>query len=321
MKNLIRAGAVLIALFALQAFAQSYPNKPVKLIVPFPAGGTTDIMGRLVAQKLSERLGQQFIVDNRAGAGGNIGADLVAKSAPDGYILLVGTVGTNAINASLYTKMPYDTAKDFVPIALIAAVPNVVIVNPNVPVKSIKELIALARSQPGKLNFASSGNGTSIHLAGELFNTMAGVKMNHIPYKGSAPALIDLVGGQVEVGFDNLPSALPQIKAGKLRALAVTTSKRSPVLPDLPTVEETGLAGYEASSWFALFAPAGTAKEIITRLNSEVVAILKLPDVSERLAAQGAEASSFSPEQFAAFTRAEMTKWAKVVKDAGATVD
>ena len=321
MKTIIRAGALLLGMAALQVMAQSYPAKPVKTIVPFPAGGTTDILGRIVAQKLSERLGQQFIIDNRGGAGGNIGADIVAKSAPDGYTLLVGTVGTNAINASLYAKMPYDTAKDFVPIGLIAAVPNVLVVHPAVPARSVKELIDLLKSKPGEINFASSGNGTSIHLSGELFKTMAGVNMNHIPYKGSAPALTDLIGGQVQLMFDNLPSSMPHIKAGRLRALAVTSLKRSAALPDVPTIAESALPGFDASSWFALFAPAGTPKEIVAKLNSELNAILQLPDVREKFAAQGAEPTEFNPEQFAAFTHAELTKWARVVKESGAKVD
>ena len=321
MKTIIGACALLLGTVALQAMAQSYPVKSVKTIVPFPAGGTTDILGRIVAQKLSERLGQQFIIDNRGGAGGNIGADIVAKSAPDGYTLLVGTVGTNAINAGLYAKMPYDTARDFVPIGLIAAVPNVLVVHPSLPARSVKELIELLKTKPGEINFASSGNGTSIHLSGELFKTMAGVSMNHIPYKGSAQALTDLIGGQVQLMFDNLPSSMPHIKAGKLRALAVTSLKRSPALPDLPTIAEAALPGYDASSWFALFAPTGTPKAIVVKLNSELNAILQLADVREKFAAQGAEATEFSPEQFAAFTQAELTKWARVVRESGAKVD
>lgn len=321
MKTIIRVCALLLGTVALQAFAQSYPVKAVKMIVPFPAGGTTDILGRIVAQKLSERLGQPFIIDNRGGAGGNIGADVVAKSAPDGYTLLVGTVGTNAINASIYAKMPYDTVKDFVPIGLIAAVPNVLVVHPSVPARTVKELIDLLKSKPGEINFASSGNGTSIHLSGELFKTMAGVRMNHIPYKGSAPALTDLIGGQVQLMFDNLPSSMPHIKAGKLRALAVTSLKRSAARPDLPTIAEAALPGFDASSWFALFAPAGTPKEIVGKLNSELNTILQLADVREKFAAQGAEPTEFTPEQFAAFTQAELTKWARVVKESGAKVD
>jgi tripartite-type tricarboxylate transporter receptor subunit TctC len=236
----------LLALFAVIASAQTYPTKPIRLVVPFPPGGATDILARDVAQKLTEAWGQQVIVDNRPGAGGNIGSELVAKAAPDGYTLEMGTVGTHAINASLYAKMPYDHVKDFAPVILVAGVPNVLVVNPEVPANSVTELIAYAKANPGKLNFASSGNGTSIHLSGELFKVMAGVQMTHVPYKGSSPALQDLLGGQVQLMFDNLPPSLPQIKAGKLRALAVTSLARAPALPDVPTMAEAGLPGYEA---------------------------------------------------------------------------
>ena len=236
--------------------------------MPFPAGGTTDVLARAVAQKLTESLGQPTVVDNRPGAGGNIGAELVAKSPPDGYTLLMGTVGTHAINPSLYPQMPYDHVKDFVPVILVAGVPNVLVINPSLPVNSVQELIAYAKANPGKLNFASSGNGTSIHLSGELFKTMAGVQMTHVPYKGSAPALQDLVGGQVQLMFDNLPSSLALIKAGKLKALAVTSLTRAAALPDVPTVAESGLPGFEASSWFGLLAPAGTPQPIVVTLNA-----------------------------------------------------
>jgi tripartite-type tricarboxylate transporter receptor subunit TctC len=312
---------LLLSLAATVAFGETYPTKPIRMIVPFPAGGTTDILARSVGQKLGEAVGRQVIIDNRPGAGGNIGSDMVAKAAPDGYTLLMGTVGTHAINASLYAKMPYDHIQDFAPITLVAAVPNVLVVNPSVEAKSVRELIALAKAKPGQLSFASSGNGTSIHLSGELFKTMAGIDMLHVPYKGSAPALTDLIGGQVNLMFDNLPSSLPHIKAGKLRALAVTSGKRSPALPDVPTIAEAGLPGFEASSWFGVFAPAGTPKEIITRLNMEIVKALTSPELKERLAAQGAEAVGNSPEQFAAHIRSETAKWAKVVKASGATVD
>jgi tripartite-type tricarboxylate transporter receptor subunit TctC len=322
MKCLLKLSlACLLSLSPGLACAQAYPVKPIKMIVPFPAAGTTDIVARAVGQKLSEALGQQVIIDNRPGAGGNIGSDLVAKAAPDGYTLLMGTVGTHAINASLYSKMPFDHVKDFVPITLVAAVPNVLIVNPSVAAKSVQELIALAKAKPGQLSFASSGNGTSIHLSGELFKTMAGVDMVHVPYKGSAPALTDLMGGQVNLMFDNLPSALAHIKAGKLRALAVTSSKRSPALPDVPTISEAGLPGFEASSWFGVFAPAATPKEIIARLSAEIVKVINSAELKERLAAQGAEVVGGSPEQFAAHIKSETAKWAKVVKASGATVD
>jgi len=269
--------AVVLAALSPVAAAQNYPTKPIRLVVPFPAGGTTDILARAAAQKLSEALGQQVVVDNRPGAGGNIGADIVAKSAPDGYTLLMGTVGTHAINPSLYTKMPYDHFKDFVPVVLVAGVPNVLVVTPSLPVNSVQDLIKLAKEKPGQINFASSGSGTSIHLSGELFKTMTGVEMTHVPYKGSSPALTDLMGGQVQLMFDNLPSALPQIKGGKLRAIAVTSTKRAPALPDIPTMAESGLPGFEASSWFGVLAPAGTPPAVVTRINTEINKWLQSP--------------------------------------------
>jgi tripartite-type tricarboxylate transporter receptor subunit TctC len=311
----------LFAAMPLLATGQSYPSKPIRLVVPFPAGGTTDLLARAMAQKLSEALGQQVVVDNRPGAGGNIGSDIVAKSAPDGYTLLMGTVGTHAINVSLYAKMPYDAVKDFVPIVLVAGVPNVLVVHPALPVKTVADLIKLAKDQPGSINFASSGNGTSIHLSGELFKSLTGVQMAHIPYKGSAPALTDLIGGQVQIMFDNLPSALPHIKAAKLRAIAVTSTKRAPALPDLPTIAESGVPGFEASSWFGMLAPAGTPREIVLRINAEVNKALQAGDMKEKLLAQGAEAVGNSPEFFVEYIRSETTKWAKVVKDSGAKVD
>jgi tripartite-type tricarboxylate transporter receptor subunit TctC len=303
------------------ASAQPYPDKPIRMVVPFPAGGTTDILARAVAQKLSESLGQQVIVDNKPGAGGNIGAQEVARSAPDGYTLVMGTVGTHAINPSLYKKMPYDHVKDFAPVSLVASVPNLLVVHPSVPVNSVKELIAYAKANPGKLNFASSGNGTSIHLSGELFKTMTGVQMTHVPYKGSAPAVTDLLGGQVQVMFDNMPSALPHAKAGKLKPLAVTSAKRFPGTPDIPTMAESGVPGYEASSWFGVLAPAGTPKEIVNKLSTEIAKALKTPEMKKKLEEQGAEAVGSTPEEFAAHIKAETAKWAKVVKESGATVD
>ena len=315
------AFGALLALVATAASAQTYPTKPIRLVVPFPPGGATDILARDVAQKLTEAWGQQVIVDNRPGAGGNIGSELVAKSAPDGYTLEMGTVGTHAINASLYAKMPYDHVKDFVPVILVAGVPNVLVVNPAVPANSVAELIAYAKANPGKLNFASSGNGTSIHLSGELFKFMAGVQMTHVPYKGSAPALQDLIGGQVQLMFDNLPPSLPQIKAGKLRALAVTSLARAPALPDVPTMAEAGLPGYEASSWFGVLAPAGTPPAIVTKLNAEIARWLATPEAKEKLSKQGANAAGGTPEDFAKHIAAETAKWAKVVKDSGAKID
>ncbi len=313
--------AAMLAAFAFGASAQTYPNKPIRIVVPFPAGGTTDVLARAAAQKMSETLGQPAVVDNRPGAGGNIGAELVAKSPPDGYTLLMGTVGTHAINPSLYPKMPYDHVRDFAPVILVAGVPNVLVVNPALPVNSVQELIAYAKANPGKLNFASSGNGTSIHLSGELFKTMAGVQIAHIPYKGSAPALQDLVGGQVQLMFDNLPSSLALIKAGKLKALAVTSKERAAALPDVPTMAESGLPGFEASSWFGLLVPAGTPQPIVLKLNADVAKWLASPDAKEKLLAQGAIAAGGTPEDFARHIAAETAKWQKVVKDSGAKID
>jgi tripartite-type tricarboxylate transporter receptor subunit TctC len=322
MRGMLRwaLGALFVCIAAV-ASAQSYPNRAIRLVVPFPAAGTTDILARAAAQKLTEAFGQSVVVDNRPGAAGNIGSDLVAKSAPDGYTLLMGTVGTHAINPSLYSKMPYDHVKDFVPVVLVAGVPNVLVVHPALPVNSVADLIKLAKDKPGQINFASSGSGTSIHLSGELFKTMAGVDITHVPYKGSSPALIDLIGGQVQIMFDNLPSALPQIKAGKLRAIAVTSLKRAPVLPDVPTISESGLPGFEASSWFGVLAPAGTPAPIVARINAEVNKWLQSAEAREKLLGQGAEAAGGSPEQFANHIRAESEKWAKVVKASGAKVD
>ena len=314
--------ASLVAAASPFASAQApYPHQPIRIVVPVPPGGATDIMARAVAQRLTEAWNAQVFVDNRPGAGGNVGAELVAKAPSDGYTLLMGTVGTHAINGSLYPRMPYDAMKDFAPIVLVAAVPNVLEVNPALPVNSVAELIAYAKANPGKLNFASSGSGTSIHLSGELFKVMAGVQMTHVPYKGSAPALTDLMGGQVQLMFDNLPPSLPQIKAGKLRALAVTTATRAPALPDVPTIAEAGLPGYESSSWFGLLAPAGTPRDIVVKLNAEIAGWLATPEAKEKLTAIGAIAMGGSPEDFAKHIAAETTKWAGVVKASGAKVD
>ena len=312
---------VATALLAGGASAQTYPTRPIRLVVPFPAGGTTDILAREVGDRLSRSLGQSVVVDNRPGAGGNIGADLVAKSAPDGYTLLMGTVGTHAINPSLYTKMPYDHVKDFVPIILVAGVPNVLEVTPSLPVNSVADLIKLAKEKPGQLNFASSGSGTSIHLSGELFKTMAGVDMTHVPYKGSAPALTDLMGGQVQLMFDNLANSTPQLKAGKLKALAVTTAKRSALAPELPTLAETGLPGFDIYTWWGFMAPAGTPKEIVAKWNAEVTRILSTPEMKAFFAQQGAEPAPTSPEQFSALIQSEIPKYARIIKASGAKVD
>jgi tripartite-type tricarboxylate transporter receptor subunit TctC len=314
--------ALALTLACADVSAQSYPTRPIRLVVPYPPGGPLDITARAIGQKLSEAWNQPVVVDNRAGAGGNIGADLVAKSAPDGYTLLMGAVATHAINPTLYSKIPYDALKDFAPVALVAQVPNILVVNPAVPAKTVRELIDLARARPGYLNFGSGSTGSTGHLAGELFKTMAGVQMVHIPYKGSAPAMADLLAGQVQLMFDNLASALPNVKAGKLRALAVTTLARSPAMPDLPTIAESGLPGFDLSTWFGLMVPAGTPPEIVAKLNAEIVRALNMKDMRERLEKMGAEPPvNNTPEHFAAFIRSEATKYAKVVKDSGARVD
>jgi tripartite-type tricarboxylate transporter receptor subunit TctC len=313
--------AMALGLAADGAQAQTYPSKPIRMVVPFTPGGTTDILARTVGQKMGEAWGQPVVVDNRPGAGGNIGSELVAKSAPDGYTLLMGTISTHAINASLYKRLPFDPTRDFAPVSRVGTLPNILIVHPSVPVKSVKELIELAKSKPGDLNFASSGVGTSLHLSGELFNSMAGVKLVHVPYKGSSPALADLLGGQVKIMFDNLPTALPHVKAGKLRPLAVTGTKRAAVLPEVPTVIESGLPGFEVTSWFAVFAPAKTPKDIVTKLNGEIVKILNSADVKEKLTQLGVDAAPTTPEELAAFAKAETEKWGKVVKATGASAD
>jgi len=301
--------------------ADAYPAKPVRFVVAFPPGGGTDIIARSIAQKLAERIAQQVVVDNRPGAGGNIGTDIVAKSAPDGYTMLMGSAGPLAINASLFGKMPFDPIKDLAPVTLAASTPNVLVVHPSLKAATVEELIALAKARPGEINFASSGHGTPAHLAGELFDSMAGVKMVHVPYKGAAPALADLLGGQVQLMFSTMPPALPHVKDGKLRALAVTSAKRSPAAPDLPTLDEIALPGFEANTWHGVVVPAGTPRAIIARLNREIVAILHLPDVVERFSSQGAEALGSTPEEFAAYIRSETLKWAKVVRDSGAKAE
>ena len=301
--------------------ADAYPAKPVRFVVAFPPGGGTDIIARAIAQKLAERIAQQVVVDNRPGAGGNIGTDIVAKSAPDGYTMLMGSAGPLAINASLFGKMPFDPIKDLAPVTLAASTPNVLVVHPSLRAATVKELIALAKARPGEINFASSGHGTPAHLAGELFNSMAGVKMVHVPYKGAAPALADLLGGQVQLMFSTMPPALPHVKDGKLRALAVTSAKRSPAAPDIPTLDEIALPGFEANTWHGVVVPAGTPATIVARLNREIVAILHLPDVVERFSSQGAEALGSTPEEFAAYIRSETLKWAKVVRDSGAKAE
>jgi len=307
---------------------QAWPTKPVRIVVPFAAAGTTDILARALAPELQKVFGQPFFVDNKPGAGGNTGAAEVARAGADGHTLLMGTVGTHAINVSLYPKLPYDPIRDFVPVTLVAGVPNVLVMNPSNALRygidSVAALIRYARAKPGKLNMASSGNGTSIHLAGELFKSMTGTFMVHIPYRGSGPALLDLIGGTMDLMFDNLPSALPQIRSGKLTALAVTSATRSAAVPQLPTIEEAGgaaLKGFEASSWFGLLAPAGTPVDIVNRLQQETARALASPILKERLLAQGAIPSGNTPAEFARHIGAETAKWARVVKTAGAKID
>lgn len=319
-----------LTLAAGSALAQGspWPARTVRIVVPFAPGGTTDILARAMAPELSKAFGQTFIVENRAGAGGNIGADVVAKSAPDGYTLLMGTVGTHGINKALYTKLAYDPQKDFAPITLVAGVPNVMVVNTEkaraAGINNVQDFIRVAKSKPGQFNMASSGNGTSIHLAGELFKTMSGTYMTHFPYSGSGPALLALVGGDMDVMFDNLPSSMALIKSGKLKALAVTSAERSAAVPDVPTVEQAGgpaLKGFEASSWFGLLAPAGTPPDIVNRIQQEASKSLGTPAMKEKLLAQGAIPGGNTPQQFTAFINAEHKKWAQVVKASGAKVD
>jgi tripartite-type tricarboxylate transporter receptor subunit TctC len=296
-----------------------WPTKPVKIVVTFPPGGAPDTLARILADKWGQATGQTFTVDNKAGAGGNIGADFVAKSAADGTTLLIATVGTHAINPALYAKMPYDNIKDFTPVSFLASTPNLLVVNNSVPAKTVKELIALAGKTP--LTFGSSGSGTSIHLSGELFNTLAGIKMQHIPYKGRAQAIPDLLGGRISMIFDNMPSALPLVKSGDIRAIAVTSATRSPAAPNIPTIAESGLPGFEATSWFALMAPAGMPKDVLARINAETIRVMTLPDVKEKLSTLGLDAASASPESLASLIQVETVKWAKVVKESGAKLD
>ena len=314
-------------LIANTTLAQTaWPTKAVKIVVPFAPGGTTDILARAVAPELTKAFGQTFIVDNRAGAGGNVGADIVAKSPADGYTLLMGTVGTHGINKSLYSKMPFDPQKDFAPITLVAGVPNVMVMNADkakaLGINTVPDFIRYAKAHPGELNMASRGNGTSIHLAGELFKSMTGTFMTHIPYSGSGPAMMGLVSGNVDVMFDNLPSSMAQIKNGRLKAFAVTSAQRSGAMPELPTIEEAGkLKGFEASSWFGLLAPAGTPADVVLKLQQATAAALNSPAIKEKLLAQGAIPSGNSPQAFAALIDAEIKKWAPVVKASGARVD
>ena len=324
---LLGSAALALTGVAPSAWAQAaWPSKPVRIVVPFPPGGTTDILARAIAPELGKAFGQSFIIENRGGAGGNVGTEIVAKAANDGYTLLMGTVGTHGINRALYEKLPYDPIKDFVPITLVASVPNVMVMNADrarsLGINSVQDFITYAKARPGKLNMASSGSGTSIHLAGELFKSQTGVFMVHVPYRGSSPALLDLIAGNMDVMFDNLPSSMQHIRSGKLRAFAVTSAQRSSALPDVPTVEEAGkLKGFEASSWFGLLAPAGTSADIVNRVQREVTRALNDPAIKEKLQAQGAIPGGITPAEFARLIDSEHAKWAQVVKVSGARAD
>ena len=311
--------AIAAALLSTAALAQTYPAKTVRIIVGYPPGGPTDVIARTVAQKLTIALGQQVIVDNRPGASGMIGAEQVVKAAPDGYTLLTVPI-TYAVTPSVYPKMPYDAEKDLAPVALVASSPFILVVHPTLPVKTVKELIALAKSRPGQINYASASTGGMPHLAGELFNMMTGVKLTHIPYKGAAPATVDLLAGQVSLMFNNMLSAMPLVKANKLRAVAVTSLKRSAAIPELPTIAET-VKGFEASGWYGAFAPAATPKDIIAKLNAEINKLMRLPDVAQRLAGDGVEAASMTPAEFGAYLHSEIAKWGRVVQISGTKVD
>jgi tripartite-type tricarboxylate transporter receptor subunit TctC len=312
-----RFAFLLVALLcASSAFGQAYPSKPIKIVVPYPPGGFNDTLGRTLAAKFTEAWGQPAVVENKPGANTVIGVDYVAKSVPDGYTLLI-VAFPFAVTPSLLRNMPYDTVRDFAPVILAATSPNALVVNPTLPVKSVGELIALAKAKPGSLSYASTGNGSSNHISMELFKSLAGVDIVHIPYKGSGPAVTDLLGGQVHLMFDNAPNVMPQVKAGKLRALGMSGAKRSSIAPDIPTIAESGVPGYEVAVWFGLVAPAGTPRDIVMKLNGEVLKILAMADVRERFQSQGVEPVGSTPEQFGEHIKSQMVKWGKVVRDAG----
>jgi tripartite-type tricarboxylate transporter receptor subunit TctC len=311
--------AILLATGGAAAQGQAYPAKPIKIVVPFAVGGIADTFARAIGARLSDDWGQPVVVENKAGAGGNIGADYVAKSPPDGYTLVMGSIGTHAVNQSLFPSMPYDSFRDFAPIAHVLDAEGLLVVHPSVPAKTVPELIAYARSQPGKLSYASGGLGTTSHLAGELFKSLAKVDIVHVPYKGNAPAIADLLGGQTQMIFATMPTVLPQVKAGRLRAVAVIGAVRTPAL-DVPTVGES-LPGFEVSNWIGLFAPAGTSVEIVAKLNAEVQKIMRSPEIEKRLESEGAKFIPTTPQSFAAFQRAEAEKWAKAIKEAGIRIE
>ncbi|RZL91419.1 MAG: tripartite tricarboxylate transporter substrate binding protein [Variovorax sp.] len=315
------AASCLLATPQLQAQEPAYPKQPVTLVVPFPAGGPTDAMARVLAQKLGDRLGQQVIIDNRGGAGGGIAAELVARAPADGHTLFFGTTGTMAINPSLYTKLRYDPAKDFAPVSLMATTMNVLVVSPQIPAKTLGELIALAKAKPGELTYGSAGNGSSNHLSGELFHTSAAIQINHIPYKGSAPALVDLLGGRLSMMFDTIAQQTQNIAAGKVRALAVTGPKRSPLLPNVPTAQEAGLKGFDVTIWYGVLAPKGTPAPVVDRLQREMAAVMATDEIKKRMEADGADARTTSSAEFAALIKSDTAKWAPVVKASGASLD
>jgi tripartite-type tricarboxylate transporter receptor subunit TctC len=315
------AVAAALALAAGAAAAQAWPAKQIRWISPFAPGGGADITSRAIAQRLSQALGQQVVVDNRGGAGGNIGVDLAAKSAPDGYTVVLGTIGPMAINVHLYKKLPFDPVKDFAPVTKAANALNVLVIHPSLPARSVKELIAIGKARPGELSFGSSGAGATDHLAGELFKTMTGVNMVHVPYKGGAPAMLDLMSGQVQIVFSTVSTAIGAIKSGRVRALAMTGDKRFELMPELPTIAQAGVKGFEVNNWYAVFVPAGTPRDIVTRLNAEIVKILQAPEVRSRLLESGIEAAWSTPEQLAAYQLSEIRKWEKVVRDSGARAE
>jgi len=322
MHHLVARLFVAIALVAASPLcsAQSWPSRPVHFVVPFPAGGSTDVVGRLIADRLADSLKQPFVVENRAGAGGTLGSDVVAKAPPDGYTMLLGTSSTQAIAASLYAKLPYDPSRDFAPVSLIGTATILLVVNPAVPARSVRELIALAKTKPGRLTFASSGNGSVSHLTGAYFASQAGISLQHIPYKGDTPMITDLISGQVSLAFGTAVAFLPQVQTGKLVALAVADAKPSPIAPGLPTIAET-LPGFEALQWFGVLMPAGTPADVVAKLHAEIDRILRMPDVRERLASVGIEVAQKSPAEFGAFIQSETAKWGKIVRDSGAKID
>ena len=320
-KHVSYALAAALLLAAGTCAAQTYPARPIRIVVPFPAGGIADLFARVIGQKFTEVWGQPVVVDNRPGAGGNIGAEIVSKSPPDGYTLVTGSIGTHAVNVSLFSKLPYDPIRDFAPVSLIMEAEGLLVVHPSVPVKTVKELIALARARPGQLAYASAGHGTAAHLSGELFKSMAKVDLVHVPYKGNVPAITDLIAGQTSLLFATMPTVLPQVQAGRLKALAVTSSSRSPAAPELPTIAEAALPGYSVTNWIGFFAPAGTPRDVVVKLNAEVVRIMQAPEIQKRLLNEGARFTPWTPDEFAGFVKSEIAKWAKVVKEAGIRVD